>query len=161
MSFTLNRCCMLYLRQLHIDMLLQIDMQLFSQHQDITDTILQIHSWVSAWLWDTIVLNVPDYVFKGTLMNMVVFWSKFIDHCFAKPSSVSNDINELTMIFHKKNLSQTFRLLALERKEGPGRHVCVKTDVNKCGLAGVDPLDKDAWWTGVRHNLVLLTGTAP
>ena len=27
--------------------------------------------------------------------------------------------------------------------------------ITKCGLAGVDPLDRDAWRTGVRHILVL------
>ena len=34
---------------------------------------------------------------------------------------------------------------------------CVKMVVNKCGLAGVDPLDRDAWRAGVRHSLVLPT----
>ena len=34
---------------------------------------------------------------------------------------------------------------------------CEKTDVNKCGLAGVDPLDRDAWRASVRHSLVLPT----
>ena len=34
---------------------------------------------------------------------------------------------------------------------------CVKTDVNKCGLAGIDPLGRDAWWASVRHSLVLPT----
>ena len=32
---------------------------------------------------------------------------------------------------------------------------CVKTDVNMYGLAGVDPLDRDAWIAGVRHSLLL------
>ena len=34
---------------------------------------------------------------------------------------------------------------------------CVKDDINTCGLTGVDPLDRDAWKTGVRHSLVLPT----
>ena len=33
----------------------------------------------------------------------------------------------------------------------------VKTDVNECGLAGIDPLDRDAWRAGIQHNLVLPT----
>ena len=53
------------------------------------------------------------------------------------------------------NLSQTFQFSGLESKEGLGRRV--KTDVNKCGLAGVDPQDRDAWRAGVRHSLVLPT----
>ena len=39
---------------------------------------------------------------------------------------------------------------------------CAKTDVNMCGLAGVDPLDRDAWRISVWHSLVLpipLNGT--
>ena len=49
--------------------------------------------------------------------------------------------------------------LALERKEGllKTRSECVKTDVNKCGLASIDPLDRDAWRAGVRHGLELTT----
>ena len=31
---------------------------------------------------------------------------------------------------------------------------CVKIDVNESGLAGVDPLDRDAWRAGVQHSLV-------
>ena len=43
-----------------------------------------------------------------------------------------------------------------------GRHwktwsECVKADVNECGLAGVDPLDRDAWRASVRNSLVLPT----
>ena len=34
---------------------------------------------------------------------------------------------------------------------------CVKTDVNECSLAGVDPLYRDAWRASVRHSLVLPT----
>ena len=34
---------------------------------------------------------------------------------------------------------------------------CVKNYVNKCSLAGVDPQDKAAWRTGVRHCVVLPT----
>ena len=44
------------------------------------------------------------------------------------------------------------------RKQGRPRKTwseCVKTDVSNCGLAGVDPLDRDAWRAGVRHSLVL------
>ena len=37
------------------------------------------------------------------------------------------------------------------------RSECVKTDVNKCGLAGIDPQDRDAWRVGVQHSLVLQT----
>ena len=46
------------------------------------------------------------------------------------------------------------------RKKGRPRKTwseCVKTDVNNCGLAGIDPLDRDAWRAGVRHSLVLPT----
>ena len=46
------------------------------------------------------------------------------------------------------------------RKKGRPRKtwsVCVKTDVNKCGLAGVDALDRDAWRACVQHSLVLPT----
>ena len=32
---------------------------------------------------------------------------------------------------------------------------CVKTDVNKCGLAVIDPLDRDAGRAVVGHSLVL------
>ena len=32
---------------------------------------------------------------------------------------------------------------------------CVKTDVNSCGLAGVDPVDRDSWRACVQHSLVL------
>ena len=34
---------------------------------------------------------------------------------------------------------------------------CVKTDGDKCGLASVDPIDRDAWRADVRHSLVLPT----
>ena len=34
---------------------------------------------------------------------------------------------------------------------------CVKTDVDRCGLVGIDPLDRDAWKAGVWHSLVLPT----
>ena len=34
---------------------------------------------------------------------------------------------------------------------------CVKTDVGHCGLAALDPQDRDALRAGVRHNLVLPT----
>ena len=34
---------------------------------------------------------------------------------------------------------------------------CMKADVKKCGLAGVDPLDRDVWRVGVRHSLMLPT----
>ena len=46
------------------------------------------------------------------------------------------------------------------RKKGRPRmtwSACVKTDVGKCGLASVDPLERDAWRAGVRHSLVLPT----
>ena len=46
------------------------------------------------------------------------------------------------------------------RKKGRPRKTwfeCVNTDVNKCGLASVDPFDRDAWRAGVRHSLVLPT----
>ena len=34
---------------------------------------------------------------------------------------------------------------------------CVKTDIYKCGLASIKPLDIYAWRAGVRHSLVLPT----
>ena len=40
------------------------------------------------------------------------------------------------------------------RKKGRPRKTwseCVKTDVDKCGLASIDPLDRDARKAGVRH----------
>ena len=46
------------------------------------------------------------------------------------------------------------------RKKGRPRktgYECVKTDVNKCGLNGIDPLDRDAWRVRVWHSLVLPT----
>ena len=50
-------------------------------------------------------------------------------------------------------------LPALESKEGLGRHGLrrdiVKTDVSNCGLAVVDPQDRDNWKASVRHSLVL------
>ena len=46
------------------------------------------------------------------------------------------------------------------RKKGKPRKTwseCVKTDVNECGLAGIDTLDRDAWRADVWHSLVLPT----
>ena len=46
------------------------------------------------------------------------------------------------------------------RKKGRPRKTwseCVETDANKCGLAGVYTLNRDAWRAGVRHSLVLPT----
>ena len=34
---------------------------------------------------------------------------------------------------------------------------CVKMNVSNCGLAGIDPLDRDAWRASVRHSLLLPT----
>ena len=48
--------------------------------------------------------------------------------------------------------------ILVTRKQGKHRRTCsecVKTDVNKCGLAGIDTPDRDAWGAGVRHSLVL------
>ena len=48
----------------------------------------------------------------------------------------------------------------IPRKQGRPRKTwseCVKTDVSNCGLAGVDPQDRDACRVGVRHSLVLPT----
>ena len=58
------------------------------------------------------------------------------------------------------NLSQTFRFPAIENKEGHGRHglnVWKLMSVSKCGLACVDPQDRDVCRAGVRHSLVLST----
>ena len=51
------------------------------------------------------------------------------------------------------NLSETIRIYYQEHTWSE----CVKTYVNECGLAGVDPIDRDAWRVGVRHSLVLPT----
>ena len=60
-----------------------------------------------------------------------------------------------------KFISQTFRFPAVERKEGLRRHGLnvwrLMSMLNGCGLAGVDPLDRDAWRASVRHSLVLPT----
>ena len=56
------------------------------------------------------------------------------------------------------NLSQTFRFSS--RKQGRLRKTlseCVKTDVSKCGFAGIDPLNRDAWRVRVQHSLLLPT----
>ena len=45
------------------------------------------------------------------------------------------------------------------RKQGRPRKSwskCVKSDVNNCGLSGIDLQDRDAWRAGVQHSLVLL-----
>ena len=49
------------------------------------------------------------------------------------------------------NISQTFRFQALKSKGGLGKHV------SKCGLAGIDPLNRAAWRARVQHNLLLPT----
>ena len=49
------------------------------------------------------------------------------------------------------NISQTFRFQALESKGGLRKHV------GKCGLAGIDPLNRDAWRARVQHSLLLPT----
>ena len=56
------------------------------------------------------------------------------------------------------NLSQTLHFPAQERKKERPRKTwseCVKTDVDKCGLANVDPLGRDAWRASIWHSLVL------
>ena len=50
------------------------------------------------------------------------------------------------------NLSQTFHYPAPERKEGLISH-----DIDTCGLASINPLDRDAWRAGVWHSPVLRT----
>ena len=43
-----------------------------------------------------------------------------------------------------------FPLPGTRKKGRPGKtwSECVKTDVDMCGLAGIDPLDRDAWRAG-------------
>ena len=52
-----------------------------------------------------------------------------------------------------------FRIPGTRKKGRPQKtwSECMKTDVNKCGLAGIDPLERDAWRTSVWHSLVLPT----
>ena len=52
-----------------------------------------------------------------------------------------------------------FPLLGTRKKVGPRKiwSECVKTVIDKCGLAGVNPLDRDSWRAVVRHSLVLPT----
>ena len=43
------------------------------------------------------------------------------------------------------------------RKKGRPRKTwseCVKTDIDKCGLASISPLNRDSWRTGAWHSLV-------
>ena len=49
-----------------------------------------------------------------------------------------------------------FSLPGTRKKGRPSKtwSECVKTDVDMCGLAGVDLLDRDAWRAGVWHSLV-------
>ena len=47
-----------------------------------------------------------------------------------------------------------------KRKKGSPRNTlseCVTPYVDRCGLASVDPLDRDAWRASVGHNMMLLT----
>ena len=84
------------------------------------------------------------------------------------------DIKDITSVLRWRHLSwhghvqratsciksiTNFPLPSTRKKGRPWktRSECVKTDVNMCGLAGVDPPDRDVWRAGVWHSLVLPT----
>ena len=98
-------------------------------------------------------MKYPQLHYYRNLASKISHWSSIVDDSegmamYNRPCLVSN-------------LSQTFCFPAIKRKEGFGRHGlnsdCMKTDVNRHGLAGVDSLDRDARRAGVRHSLVLPT----
>ena len=77
--------------------------------------------------------------------NIETFWNNFDMFCTAG--------RILYRIYHKL-------LIPVIRKQERARKTwseCVKTDVSKCGLAGIVPQDRDAWITGDRHGLALPT----
>ena len=62
----------------------------------------------------------------------------------------------LYQMYHKLS----FPIPGTRKKEGLGIKTwseCVEIDANKCSLASIDSLDRNAWRAGVRHSLVLPT----
>ena len=52
-----------------------------------------------------------------------------------------------------------FALLGIRKKGRPRKtwSECMKTNVDRCDVAGIDLLERDAWKTGVQYSLVLPT----